>query len=92
MTLCFRACFFSVEWIPRDDSIRVDSELGEEFEVYIKDAPSRNFSFYKETGRLDHARFMSIVRRNCKMKSYSSSRQFCSMSKVMILSDCEMGI
>ena len=33
MTLCFKVCFFSIEWISREERISVDTELGDELEV-----------------------------------------------------------
>ena len=40
MTLCFKACFLSWEWMPRVEWIRVGRELGWVGEVYIREAPS----------------------------------------------------
>ena len=40
MTLCFRACFLSREWMPRVEWMRVGSEFGADVDVYIKEAPS----------------------------------------------------
>ena len=70
--------------------MRVESELGDEFEVYIKDAPSAKVQkqIRLRPRQLNDSRFIRTVRRNWRMKSYSSSRQFCSISNVVILSDC----
>ena len=44
MTLCLRACFFNSECMPRVECMSVGRELGAEFELYIKDAPSVSVS------------------------------------------------
>lgn len=62
--------------MPREEWIRVGSELGTEREVYISEEPSGSRQSLRLVV-LDEVdvRFRSVVRRYCREKSNSSSRQ-----------------
>lgn len=40
MTLCFRDCLLSNEWIPREEWIKLCNELARNGVVYMSEAPS----------------------------------------------------
>lgn len=74
--------------MPRVECIIVGRELGTESEVYINEAPSVKSIKLLVQGLVEgcYLRLARMVRRNCNMKSKSSSRQPCSLSNKSILS------
>lgn len=68
--------------------MRVGRELGTESEVYIREEPSRTCQ-HRNLDLSGDVRFRSTVRKYCKEKSNSSSRQPWSFSSASIFSVCE---
>ena len=64
--------------MPREEWMRVDREFGAETDVYINEEPSGD-AVVSESYCIhlckEDKRFIRIVRRNCRTKSNSSSRQ-----------------